>query len=124
MEIFGSKWCVAVESVSPIVYTYSSASELPVAMYLESDTFTQANSSNKRHLCALGRTNRTNELAVYGQRYSIKPCARDVIGVEASTPLENLQYIHLRLVDNTGATIPSAKAEDYMVCLCIYRASA
>ena len=121
MNIFRGQWYMVVEFVSPIVHYYTDAATLPAAIYLASDSFLQANTSNSRHLCALNRKNRPNEIAVYGQKYSMKPASRDMIGVEISTPLENMSFINLKLVDASGALVDASKIEDFFVCLTVFR---
>ncbi len=122
MENFGSRWCVAVEFVSPLRLEYAALGDLPQAVYLTSNTFTQSGTNNTRHLCALGRTFRTLELACYGQRYSVMPASRDAIGMEVGVPLENLSSIHLRLEDAAGVKIDDLRlVRDFLVCLAFYR---
>jgi hypothetical protein len=116
MSIPNSKWYINVEFVSPIFYSTGS---LPACLYLTT-TFSQAANNSPTVLCTLNRSYRAAEQGHFGVRYSIRPTARDHIGVRSPVTLDSLTSMNLALRDPNGA-LSANVFTDYMVCLTFYR---
>jgi hypothetical protein len=110
------QWFMNVEFMSPIFYNTAT---LPNVMYLTT-TWSVASGSAYTVLCALNRSFRVTEQGHYGVRYSIRPTARDTIGVPAVPP-DSLNVIKLQIRDSNGLIINGGVIGDWVCCLTYYR---
>jgi hypothetical protein len=110
------QWFMNIEFMSPVFYANFS---LRNALTL---TTTWGNPSNSAYtvLCTLNRSFRTTEQGHYGVRYSIRPTARDQIGVPAVPP-DGISVIKLQIRDTSGVIINGALIGDWACCLTYYR---
>jgi hypothetical protein len=98
------KWMVALEYVTPIT---SSAATLPAAIAVLCPTL--VGSEDRHVLGILGKSFREDEEATFGQRYSIKPGSRDVVGHELRVDVDRLSELRLQLADaSTLQVLPDA----------------
>lgn len=114
------KWFVALEYHSPLFST-ALQSEQPGSIALACPTLV---GSEDNHIIGhFGKSERTGEEGCYGQRYSIKPLSRDVIGHELRVNIDRLTHIHLRLVDPTTMTLlqGSDYGPSYVLSFVFYR---
>jgi hypothetical protein len=110
------QWFMNVEFMSPIFYTFAN---LPNALTL---TTTWGNPSGYANttLCTLNRSYRASEQGHYGVRYSIRPTARDMIGIPAVSP-DGLAVIKLQIRDAGGVIINGPLISEWACCLTFYR---
>eukprot|EP00873_Tetraselmis_striata_P008384 jgi/Tetstr1/428648/TSEL_018636.t1 len=90
------KWMVALEFYTPLLCTKDPADQ-PHSVVLACPTLVD---SDDRHILGhLGKSYRTGEESMYGQRYFIKPGSRDVAGHELRVSIDSLTELHLQLRD-------------------------
>jgi hypothetical protein len=78
-----------------------------------------------RHVLGhLGKTYRTGEESMFGQKYSIKPGSRDVLGHELRLPIDSITNIHVQLraaVDLAFVSDPQNYEPHYVVSFVFFR---
>ena len=115
------KWKVALEYHTP-VFTTAIEADRPPSIALLCPTLVGSEESHV--LGHMGRSYRTGEENAYGQRYSIKPMTRDVIGHELRVNIEQLASIRLQLANAIDLSVlgePTDFDPEYVVSLLFYR---
>jgi hypothetical protein len=124
VDVSEGKWMVALENYTPI-RTEKDENQQRSSMVLACPTLID---SEDRHILGhLGKSHRDGEDSMYGQRYSIKPASRDVLGHELRVPIDSITSIHLQLLDGVLLSpIPDPQDYEphYVVSLVFYRTSA
>eukprot|EP00873_Tetraselmis_striata_P021396 jgi/Tetstr1/441660/TSEL_029885.t1 len=114
------KWMVALEFYTPLLCTKDPANQ-PHSVVLACPTLVD---SDDRHILGhLGKSYRTGEESMYGQRYSIKPGSRDVTGHELRVSIDSLTELHLQLRDAVSLALldPLEFQPGYVMSLVFYR---
>eukprot|EP00873_Tetraselmis_striata_P026612 jgi/Tetstr1/446876/TSEL_003656.t1 len=114
------KWMVALEFYTPLLCTKDPADQ-PHSVVLACPTLVD---SDDRHILGhLGKSYRTGEESMYGQRYSIKPGSRDVAGHELRVSIDSLTELHLQLRDAVSLALldPLEFQPGYVMSLVFYR---
>eukprot|EP00873_Tetraselmis_striata_P015586 jgi/Tetstr1/435850/TSEL_024738.t1 len=114
------KWMVALEFYTPLLCTKDPADQ-PHSVVLACPTLVD---SDDRHILGhLGKSYRTGEESMYGQRYSIKPGSRDVAGHELRISIDSLTELHLQLRDAVSLALldPLEFQPGYVMSLVFYR---
>jgi hypothetical protein len=121
VDVSQGKWMVALENYTSIK-TDKVGSQQPNSMVVTCPTL--IDSDNYHILGHLGKSHRVGEESMYGQRYSIKPAPRDVVGHELRIPINSITNIHLQLRDPVDLTVladPQDYEPHYVVSLVFYR---
>eukprot|EP00873_Tetraselmis_striata_P022869 jgi/Tetstr1/443133/TSEL_031189.t1 len=114
------KWMVALEFYTPLLCAKDPADK-PHSVVLACPTLV---GSDDRHILGhLGKSYRTGEESMYGQRYSIKPGSRDVAGHELRVSIDSLTELHLQLRDAVSLALldPLEFQPGYVMSLVFYR---
>eukprot|EP00873_Tetraselmis_striata_P013010 jgi/Tetstr1/433274/TSEL_022562.t1 len=114
------KWMVALEFYTPLLCT-KDPTDQPHSVVLACPTLVD---SDDRHILGhLGKSYRTGEESMYGQRSSIKPGSRDVAGHELRVSIDSLTELHLQLRDAVSLALldPLEFQPGYVMSLVFYR---
>ena len=112
-----AQWFMAVEFMSPVFYSYGI---LPKSLSLTT-TWASPSGYAATTLCTLNRSYRVSEQGHFGVRYSIRPTARDTIGIPAVPP-DGLSVLKLQIRDSaTGSIVNGALLSEWGCCLTYFR---